>query len=43
MSLFNFVYGVEPLSPLDLMPQAMGKRPNVEAIERVEEIKSLHE
>jgi len=29
------VYGVEPLSPLDLIPSPMDQKPNVEASKRV--------
>jgi len=43
MSPFKIVYWVEPLSPLDLVPRAMDKRPSVEASKREEEIKILHE
>ena len=43
LSPFKVVYGVNPLSPLDLVPRGMNKKPNVEASKRVEEIQKLHE
>jgi len=43
LSPFKFVYGVEPLSPLDLVPRPLDGKPSVEADKRVEEIKRLHE
>jgi len=42
-SPFKIVYGVEPLTPLDLVPRPMDAKPSVEARKRVEEIKQLHE
>ena len=43
MSPFKFVYGIDPLSPLDLVPRAMNDKRSVEASKRVEEIQILHE
>ena len=43
LSPFKVVYGVEPLSPLDLTPRALNEKPSVEASKRVEEIKHLHD
>jgi len=43
LSLFKIVYGVEPLSPLNLIPRPLDEKPNVEASKRVEQIKCLHE
>ena len=43
LSPFKIVYGVEPLSPLDLVLRSMAENPSVEASKRVEEIKFLHE
>ena len=40
---FKIVYGVEPLSPLDLIPRPLDEKSSVEANKRVEEIKHLHE
>jgi len=40
MSLFKVVYGIEPLSPLDLVSRTMDEKPSVEANKRVEEIKT---
>ena len=37
-SPFKVVYGVDPLSPLDLVRRGMNEKPNVEASKRVEEI-----
>ena len=42
MSPFKVVYGIEPLSPLDLTPRSMDSRPHVEATKRVQEIQELH-
>jgi len=42
MSPFKVVYGVEPLSPLDLTPQPMDIKSNVDASKRVQEIQELH-
>jgi len=43
LSPFKVVYGVEPLSPLDLTPRALNEKPSVEASKRVEEIMRLHD
>jgi len=43
LSPFKIVYGVEPLSPLDLISRPLDEKPSVEASQRVEEIKCLHE
>ena len=43
LSPFKIVYGLEPLTPLDLSPRPMDTKPNVEAHKRVEDIKHLHE
>jgi len=43
MSPFKIVYGIEPLSPLDLLPKSMDENPSVEASKRVEKIKNHHE
>ena len=43
LSPFKVVYGVEPLSPLALVPRPLEGKPSVEAEKRVEEIKHLHE
>jgi len=43
LSPFKIVYGVDPLSPLNLIPRPMDEKPSVEASKRVEEIKQLHE
>ena len=43
MSPFKVVYGVDPLSPLDLVARGMNEKPNVEASKRVEEIQKVHE
>jgi len=43
MSPFKIVYGLEPLTPLDLSPRAMDTKPHIDAHKRVEEIKNLHE
>jgi len=39
---FKIVYGVEPLSPLDLTSRPLNERLSVEASKRVEEIKHPH-
>jgi len=43
LSPFKIVYGVEPLSPLDLIPRPLDEKLSVEASKWVEEIKRLHE
>jgi len=43
LSPFKIIYGVEPLSLLDLIPRPLDEKPSVEASKRVEEIKRLHE
>jgi len=43
LSPFKVVYGVEPLSPLDLVPRPLDGKLSVEADKGVEEIKHLHE
>ena len=43
LSPFKIVYGVEPLSALDLTPRSLNEKPSVEASKRVEEIKHLHQ
>jgi len=43
LSPFKIVYGVEPLSPLDLTLRSLNEKPSVEANKRVEEIKHIHE
>jgi len=43
LSPFKVVYGVEPLSPLYLVPRPLDGKPSVEADKRVAEIKHLHE
>jgi len=43
LSSFKIVYGVEPLSPLDLTPKALNEKPSAEDSKRVKEIKHLHE
>jgi len=43
LSPFKIVYGIEPLSPLDLIPRPLDGKPSVEASKRVEEIKHIHE
>jgi len=42
MSPFNVIYGVEPLSPLDLTLWPMEIKPNVEASKRFQDIQELH-
>ena len=43
LSPFKVVYGVDPLSPFDLVPRGMNEKPHEEASKRVEEIQKLHE
>jgi len=43
VSPFKVVYGVDPLSLIDLVSKAMNEKPSVEASKRVEEIQRLHE
>jgi len=37
------VYGLDPLSPLDLTPRPLDQKPSADATSRVEEIKKIHE
>jgi len=41
LSPFKIVYGIEPLSTLDLIPRPLDEKSSVEASKRVEEIKCL--
>jgi len=43
LSPFKVVYGLDPLSPLDLTPRRMDHKPNVDAAIRVEQIKKTNE
>ena len=43
LSPFKVVYGLDPLSPLDLTPRPMDQKPSADAASRVEEIKKIHE
>jgi len=43
LSPFKVIYGVEPLSPLDLTPHPTDQRANVDASKRVQEIQEFHE
>jgi len=43
ISPFKVVYGMDPLSPLDLVPKAVDEKPSVEASKIVEEIQKLQE
>jgi len=43
MSPFKVVYGVEPFSYLDLTPQPIKIKPNVEASKRIPEIQEFHD
>jgi len=43
LSPFKVMFGVDPLSPLDLVPREMNEKPNVDVSRRVEEIQRLHE
>ena len=43
LSLFKIVYGIDPLSPLDIFSRPLDEKPSLEASERVEKIKHLHE
>ena len=42
MTPFKVVYGVDPLSSLDLVPRSSEEKPSVEANKIVEEIQKLH-
>ena len=43
MSPFKLVYGIDLLSPLDLVPRSSEEKQSVEPSNRVEEIQKLHE
>ena len=42
MSPLKVVYGIKPLSPLNLTPRPMDSKPNMEATKRVQEIQELY-
>jgi len=42
LSPFRIVYGIEPLSPLDLVLRPLDEKPSMEASKRAEEINRLH-
>ena len=43
LSPFKVVYGIDPLSPLDLTPRPLDQKPSTDATVRVEQIKKVHE
>jgi len=43
LSPFKVVYGIDLLSPLDLISRPLDQRPSADAVARVEEIQKLHE
>ena len=43
MSSFKVIYGIDPSSPLDLVPKAMNEKPSVVTSKRIKEIRKLHE
>ena len=43
LSPFKVVYGIDPLSPINLTPQAQDQKPSADAAAKVEEIQKLHE
>jgi len=43
LSPFKVVYGIDPLSPLDLTPRPLDEKPSADAATRVEEIQKLYE
>jgi len=40
---FKVVYGIDPLSLLDLTPRSLDQKPSADATTRVKEIQKLHE
>jgi len=40
---FKVVYGIDPLSPLDLTLRPLDQQPSVDVVGRVEEIQKIHE
>ena len=43
LCLFMLVYGIDPLSPLDLIPCTMDQKPSMDAAKGVKEMQKLHE
>ena len=43
LSPFKVVYGLDPLSPLELIPRSFDRKPHPDAAARVEQIKKVHE
>lgn len=43
LSPFKVVYGIDPLSPLDLIPRPLDQKPCADAATRVEEIQKIRE
>ena len=43
LSPFKVVYGINPLSPLNLTPRPLDQKPSADAAARVKEIQKLHE
>jgi len=43
LSYFKVVYGVDPLSPLDLTPWPLDQKPSADTAARVKEIQKPHE
>ena len=43
LSPFKVIYGLDPLSSLDLTPRPLDQKPSPNAASRVEEIKKIHE
>jgi len=43
LSPFKVVYGIDPISPLDLTPRPSDQKPSADAATRVEEVQKIHE
>ena len=42
-SLFEIVYGFNPLTPLDLSPLPMSEQVNLDSVRKVDFVRNLHE
>ena len=43
LSPSKVVYGIDPLSPIDLTPRPLDQKPSTDAVAKLEEIQKLHE
>ena len=43
LSAFKALYGIDPISPLDLTPRPLDQKSSTDAAAKVEEIQKIHE